>query len=263
MILSKPYGGIGNRLKCIISSLSIDEDLKLLWEYGPHEGQDLGGVWCRFNDLFENNFEEFDSMKDWPGHNCKHVEGCTFFENINHLDLHYGDNWGNHIPEELKKKHVGIISKLKPVKYIRDNVERFSKLFDDDTITVSIRTWKDVPRTRNTKGKTFSIDSLYSYLDTYNTNKFFITCDDENTFNEILKKYGDRILYTEKRTTFGDYRTKEGIQDALIDLYLSGKNKKILLSYGSSFGELQWWFGGGVSQITMMNLHPEWGISIP
>ena len=90
-----------------------------------------------------------------------------------------------------------------------------------------------------------------------------MTAEELLLFNEILKKYGDRILYTEKRTTFGDYRTKEGIQDALIDLYLSGKNKKILLSYGSSFGELQWWFGGGVSQITMMNLHPEWGISIP
>jgi hypothetical protein len=80
---------------------------------------------------------------------------------------------------------------------------------------------------------------------------------------EILKKYGERVLYTKKRTSFGDYRSIEGVQDALIDLYLSGKNKTLLLSYGSSFGELQWWFGGGHSKIIMMDLHPNWGPSIP
>ena len=87
MIVSKPYGGIGNRLKCIISSMVLDEDLKLIWEYGLHYGKDLGGVWCKFSDLFENKFEEFSSPDLCPGFNCRRVEGCTFFENINHLDM--------------------------------------------------------------------------------------------------------------------------------------------------------------------------------
>ena len=260
MLISRPYGGIGNRLKCLISSMSIDEDIKLIWDYGLHNGNDLGGVWCKFSDLFENEFEEFSSSVDSPLHN---VEGCTFFEDINHLDLKYGDNWGDHIPQNLKENHLNKISKLKPVKYIRDSVESFSKNFNENTISVSIRTWKDVPRTKETKGKTFDINKLYSYLDFYADYNFFITCDDEGTFDEILKKYGERVLYTKKRTSFGDYRTMEGIQDALIDLYLSGKNKTILLSYGSSFGELQWWFGGGVSKTIMMDLHPAWGKSIP
>jgi hypothetical protein len=263
MIISRPYGGIGNRLKCLISSMLIDEDIKLIWEYGPADGRDLGGVWCKFNDLFENEFEEFSSPNLLPSYDYKYVEGCSFFDNINHLDLAYGNNWGDHIPQSIKDSHVDKIFKLKPVKYIRERVEEFSRLFGENTISVSIRTWKDVPRTRETKGKTFDINKLYQYLDEYDGCKFFVTCDDEETFGEILKKYGDRILYTKKRTSFGDYRSAEGVQDALVDLYLFGKNKKLLLSYGSSFGELQWWFGGGTSETIMMDLHPAWGPSIP
>lgn len=265
MIICRPYGGIGNRLKCLISSMIIDEDIKLVWEYeyGLQTGIDLGGVWCKFSDLFENNFDEYNSQQGLPFFNCKTYEGCTFFDNINHLDLSYGDSWVDFVPHDLKNNYIEKISKLVPVKDIRDRIDEFSKNFDENTISVSIRTWKDVPRTKDTKGKTFDIHKLYSYLDQYHGYKFFITCDDEETFEEILKKYQERILYTKKRTHFGDYRSKEGVQDALVDLYLSGKNDKLLLSYGSSFGELQWWFGGGKSQIRMMDLHPSWGPSIP
>ena len=79
----------------------------------------------------------------------------------------------------------------------------------------------------------------------------------------IRDRYSEKIIYTTKRTKFGDFSTAEGLQDALIDLYLGGKNKTILSSYGSSFCELQWWFGGCQSDIIMMDLHPKYGIGIP
>ena len=72
MIVCRPYGGIGNRLKCLISSMIIDEDIKLVWEYeyGLQTGIDLGGVWCKFSDLFENNFDEYNSPQELPFFNC-------------------------------------------------------------------------------------------------------------------------------------------------------------------------------------------------
>ena len=39
-----------------------------------------------------------------------------------------------------------------------------------------------------------------------------------------------------------------------LDLYLGGKNKLILSSYGSSYCEMQWWFGGGKSKVEVMIL---------
>jgi hypothetical protein len=278
MIISNPYGGIGNRIKCLISSMTIDEDIKLIWDYKTYDG----GVWCQFKDLFENEYEEFFSEEECVKKYSRLpiFKECRFFDknlfnfnwvyttrippiNINHLDLQYGNNWGNHIPIDMKNEYLRMINKLIPVKYVRDKIEEYSKLFDENTVSVSIRTWKDVPRTRETKGKTFSIEQLYKYLDNYPNSKFFVTCDNQETFDSIIEKYGNRILYTKKRTNFGDYYSSEGLQDALVDLYLSGKNKTLLSSYGSSFCELQWWFGGGKSETVMMDLHPEWGPSIP
>jgi hypothetical protein len=263
MIISKPYGGLSNRLKCLLSTLDIDDDVKLVWDYSLYDG----GVWCKFSDLFENNFEEFFFLEEcqlkYPNVNI--VSDCRFFgrNNFNHLDQTYGNNWGNHIDEGIKNRYFELISKLKPVKYVRDKIEKYNRLFDENTISISVRTWNDRQVTKNKKGIYFEIEKLYEYLNLYNDSKFFLTCDDQETTEKIINTYGERIIITEKRTKFGDFSSTEGLQDALVDLYLAGKNKLILSSYGSSFCELQWWFGEGKPQVLMMDLHPKFGITIP
>lgn len=263
MLISKPYGGISNRLKCLLSSLDMDTDLKLIWEHSTYDG----GVWCKFSDLFENEFEEFvndnECHNKYP--NLGVVSDCRFFgkNTYNHLDLIHGNNWGDYIDENTKIRYVNLINTLKPVKYVRDKIKEYERLFDNKTISVSVRTWNDRQVTKEKKGVYFEINKLYEYIDRYDGYKIFLTCDDQETFNSIIDKYKDKVLYTSKRTKFGDFSSKEGLQDALIDLYLGGKNKTILSSYGSSYCELQWWFGNCKSELFMMDLHPKYGISIP
>ena len=56
-MIVEPYGGISNRLKCIISSIAEYGDITLKWDI-PNNG---GGVRCDFNDLFTNNFNQSKS----------------------------------------------------------------------------------------------------------------------------------------------------------------------------------------------------------
>ena len=48
----------------------------------------------------------------------------------------------------------------------------------------------------------------------------------------------------------------EGIQDSIVDLFLGGQNKHMISSKGSSFCDMQWWFGGGKSTIKVINTVP-------
>ena len=125
MIVSKPYGGISNRIKCLLSSMDIDEDIKLVWDHSLYDG----GVWCKFSDLFENDYEEFFSqdecLKKYPNTNI--YTECKFFGNntYNHLDLLHGDNWWKFIDENTKQRYRALISKLIPKQYVKEKIEYF------------------------------------------------------------------------------------------------------------------------------------------
>ena len=89
----------------------------------------------------------------------------------------------------------------------------------------------------------------------YSNKTFFVTCDHQETFEKVLDRYGDRILYTPKRTYFGDYKTVEGIQDCVVDLLLGGQNTHTISTNGSGFCDMQWWCGGGKSTIEIIRAH--------
>jgi hypothetical protein len=240
--------------------MRIDDDIKLIWTVK----QTSVWLWCSFADLFSNDIEEFDNSEDcfkkYPG--VKSYSSYEFIElpgddmNINHPNY---DNWNNSIPDNLKESVLEQINKLKPIEYISDVINEFESELGDDTVTFSIRTWKDAVRNEASNGKFFDINTVFREMDddVYTDKKFFVTCDHQETFDKILNRYNDKIIYTPKRTFFGDYKTVEGIQDSVIDLLLGGKSKLIVNTMNSSFCDMQWWFGGGNANIKIMNNHPQ------
>ena len=172
---------------------------------------------------------------------------------INHLD---SDNWGDNITENIKQSVFEQIKKLEPVTHIKNVVTDFKNKFDDNIITVSVRTWKDADRNYSSNGKFFDINKVFEEMDKHDDKQFFVTCDHQETFDEIYSRYDDRVLYTPKRTFFGDYKTLEGIQDSVIDLLLGGQNGYMIGTKGSSFCDMQWWFGCGKSKVKIINAHP-------
>ena len=284
MIICDAVGGLNNRLRCLVSTMRMSEEVKLVWTVKETQLW----LWCGFEELFENDIEVFRSRDDcvakYPKlldpfkklindqlinqHNNKphgfyHPIYSSFkfiklpndSMDINHL---YHDNWGDDIPNNIKESVLTQVNNLRPIKYIRDFVSHYESNFDNDTITFSIRTWKDAERNNSSNGRFFDINTVFDEMDKskYNQSRFFVTCDHQGTFDEILDRYGDKIIYTPKRTFFGDYKTLEGIQDSAIDLLLGGKNKLIVNSKGSSYCDMQWWFGGARAGIKILNTNP-------
>jgi len=256
MIICEAIGGLNNRIRCLVSAMRMSDEVKLIWTVKEANVW----LWCGFEDLFENEIEVFRSKNDCLRKYPK-MSVYSSFEfiklpddsmDINNLDY---DNWGNDIPNNIKESVLTQVNNLRPIKYIRDFVKEYESNFDDDTITFSIRTWKDAERNISSNGRFFDINKVFGEMDKskYAQSRFFVTCDHQDTFDEILDRYGDKIIYTPKRTFFGDYKTLEGIQDSVVDLLLGGKNKLIVNSKHSSYCDMQWWFGGAKADIKILN----------
>ena len=87
MINCNPYGGISNRMKCIISSIVEYGDINLLWDV-PKSG---GGVRCKFNDLYKNIY---------TGNGIGRVSDCKFI----HPQMNTHNEGGkDKLPIDLKK----------------------------------------------------------------------------------------------------------------------------------------------------------------
>lgn len=240
MITCVPYGGISNRLKCIISSIVEFGDINLNWVIPPSVLD--GGVRCNFNDLFTNYF---------PDEDCRIVKDCEFI----HKEMNTNNTGGKEmLNKELQKKYINVIESLIPVDYVSQKIKEEKSKLPSDITTVSVRTFKSFGREYNSWGKYFKIDELFKHLNSIN-NPILLTCDDTETTNLIKERYSDKIHTTPKRTNFGDFSSVEGMQDILIDLYLGGMSDNIYGSHMSSFSEMQWWFGSCKPKYINMVLH--------
>jgi len=236
MINCIPYGGISNRMKCIISSIAEYEKINLQWDPKPS----VGGVRCEFSDLYENVFK-----CDYN----KSVSDCQFIHtnmNTHNTNIEKGD-----IDPNLQQKYIKVINDLQPINYIKERVS-IEKDVLGEFDTVAVRTFKSFQREYKSWGYKFNIEKLYNYMDNIK-GKILLTCDDEDTVHHLKKRYD--VHTTFKRTEFGDFSSVEGMQDILVDLYLGGLSKNIYGTKESSFTEMQWWLGQCKPNYINMDLH--------
>lgn len=235
-----PFGGISNRLKCIISAIAEYGDITLRWDV-PNSG---GGVRCQFSDLFTNTFNSTSNRT---------ISDCKFIHD--YMNTHNPtDNNKEDVDIEMQKKYIDIINDLNPVQYVQDEVKRLHNELPSDYTTVSVRTFRSFPQEYKSWGQYFDINLLFTELDTIDSS-FLLTCDDTDTLHLIKGRYGDKVITTPKRTKFGDFQSVVGMQDILIDLILGGMAKKIYGTGLSSFSEMQWWMGKCTAKYKQMKLH--------
>lgn len=261
-IVSSNQGGLCNRLKCLISCMRLADKVSgatvLSWPEKPR-------CKCKFSDIFENKIIEI-------GDKCLRI---IRDERINiHKKYILVDTWRlltlpNELPDNFAKAYhsssgKGIdfeferiplpvredfliyINRLIPNVYIRNEVENFSKLFDDYTVSVCIRSWADrqLIEEKSRADSLFRIENVYAVIDKLDGLNFFVTCDSAEVLKKIIDRYGKRVLYYPRRDFQGDRYSKEAIRDALIELLLASRNKNLKIFYGSTFCEMVWWLGG-------------------
>ena len=266
MIVSTIDSGIGNRIKCLLSCMRVDNDIKLIWPRNRFTA-------CGFNALFENDFEiesvpdgadtRFNwrwLVKDTDDISIGFAKENKSYEN-NKLRKKIEENEGRNIdfeyeriPQSVINDYVKQVVKLQPVEYIRNEVATFcNEYFDENTISVQMRSWADDAR----RSKMFNIESYFEYMDKYDGD-FFVSADHQSCINRLKERYPNRIIEYPKRGD-GDYSpgtsymaTKEASQDAIIEMYLLGCNPIILGSYLSSYVEVGWVFGECKSKVIIV-----------
>ncbi len=235
MINCNPYGGISNRMKCIISSIVEYGDINLLWDV-PKSG---GGVRCKFNDLYKNIY---------TGNGIGRVSDCKFI----HPQMNTHNEGGkDKLPIDLKKRYIEVIKTLEPIDYISNKIKEEKEKLGEYS-AVSVRTFRSFPAEYNSWGRHFKEDNLFKVMDEIK-GKILLTCDDTEITNLIKKRYD--VYTTPKRTKFGDFTTVEGMQDILIDQYLGSLSTDIYGTNMSSFSEMQWWLGQCKPKYYEMLLH--------
>lgn len=258
-VIARVRGGLCNRIKCLISAQRIaqrySKTLLLSWPVD----EDCG---CGFSDLFENRIAEI-SQEEALRLSCN--SGYQVYDSWRLLTLpeeRLGRNFsrayvsreGNNIDFEyeripliIREDILKYVRRLMPNKGITEKVEEFHKKFDRGSVSVNIRSWPGENRS-----VFFDIRNLYKVMDKEKTGNFFVVCDSADVLEQIRQRYGARVLTYPRRTFPGDRKSREGIQDALIELLLLAGNKSLKASYLSTFSEMAWWFGGCQARVEVI-----------
>ena len=277
IIISTTDSGMGNRIKSLLSVMRMTSNYKVYWP------KNRSG-YAKFSDLFVNDFEviKFPFFSNIfleqykPIYNPKTRFG-PYFKILDSDEIDYGFALGlydqkkgkiseinggksidfqyNRIPKKIQDNYIEQVKKLVPIKYIQDEVAKFyKKSFNENTISVQIRTWKDETRRQGM----FSKDEYFKYLDKLPNNKFFISSDDQGIVDEIMNRYPGRAFFYPKRISnyepgSQDSKSIEFQQDSLIDMLLLGKTSLIIGSHLSSFVECAWWLGLCKPRVVILN----------
>ena len=238
-----PAGGLGNRIRVILSALQWQKDtgnkVRILWIQDE-------GLACSFDKLFmpikelkekrslfwhkiyrkiylhsplrfiyAYNYNEYDDLRKWIM-SPKGVLYCTsysIFYNGSHPQYH--DVF--HLNADLQKQ-----------------LDEYTSQMGKNTIGIHIRRTDNLESTQHSPIKKF-IDYIYTAIRNNDNQKFYLATDDLLVKEEFIKLFGDKIITMDcvlRRDS------EEGIKSALLELYILSSCSKIIGSYYSSYSEL-------------------------
>jgi hypothetical protein len=124
------------------------------------------------------------------------------------------------------------VQTFEPINEIASKIDEMAAGFKEHMIGIHIRRTDHVVSMRNSPIYLFE-NKISEYLESENDGfGFFLATDDPETERYFKEKYRG-IVFTYNKTFGRD--TKEGISDAVIELYLLSRTSKIYGSYWSSF----------------------------
>jgi len=275
-IISTTDSGMGNRLKSLLSIMRMTDNYMVYWPKNRFGH-------AKFSDLFVNDFEvvKFPFFSNIFIASTKliykpKIRFSPYLKVLDYDEIDYGfapglydqkkgktseinngksiDFQYHRIPKKIQDNYIEQVKKLVPIKYIQDKVTRFyKKSFNENTVSIQIRTWKDETRRQGM----FNKDEYFEHFDKLPNNNFFISSDDQEIVDEIIDCYPGRAFFYPKRIRnyepgSQDSKSIEFQQDSLIDMLLLGKTSLIIGSHLSSFVECAWWLGQCKSKVTIV-----------
>jgi hypothetical protein len=263
MIIANNKSGLGNRMKSIVSAMRLDNDYRVHWT----KNKDLT---CEFSDLFlndievktvptgakmypswrlavldtdpiPNGFTKVTADRDMAGNKFSFT--CPRLRNI---DLEF-----SRIPPAVRTECVNKFSNLIINPEILEKAEKFSSNFNDETISVHIRSWSDDIERKDSFHRLESFfASVKSNLINTTDGNIYLTSDSDYVKNLFKTRYGNRVLIYDRKTDIATSRFhSEGIKEDFIEMLLLSKNNKIIGTYLSTYTEVAWWLGGAKAEV--------------
>jgi hypothetical protein len=118
-----------------------------------------------------------------------------------------------------------------PIESLRQRIDMESASFDQNTIGIHIRRTDNRISIENSPTELFA-QSIEKEIALNPNVNFFLASDCATTKQQLYNRYGDRIITNFDKS---ERATKEGIQQALVELYTLSRARKIYGSYWSSF----------------------------
>lgn len=254
--------GLANRFKNIFSAhrLFKKEDIEVFWytdfvfkyaklnEYFP----DLVETETVAGKEYRQGWRLVTLPEDVPqGFSNKNELYNKFFGHYPHPIIRNGkaiDFEFERIPENVKEEYRKIIGSIRIADHILEAADSFaSKNFDDETVSVHIRAFKD---SADHQRMFFSSERICEKMDKYPDSKFFVTTDSPEVIPQLKELYGDNRIITREQNN--------PMFDGFIDMLSVSKNNTIIGSPWSTFSEMAWWFGGAKAKMEVAWKEDEW-----
>jgi hypothetical protein len=188
------------------------------------------------------------------GSNVKGITTCfvTLDIDLEHMnikdtnDSKLLDGTYNLAPKYMIDQYLPYVKKIKPAKELQIKIDNFSKVFDENTVSVHVRRgdfMTNDKRNKNTNDKYFCV--MNKLIADNPKVTFFVSSDDEKTQSEFKEKYGD-LVYIYKHGHIQTNALGENQDDertALVSLMLLSKNNILIATYKSTYSQMAWWLG--------------------
>lgn len=246
MIIIQPSGGLCNRMRVINSSWRLarerQEKLLVLWNCNAELN-------CPFEDLFrpvpEFRITSIHSVAD-PRKLFYQKTARTYLTNeellANRTDKGSLDNnfvkglkgniyiftWEWFYPSE--DYHLFV-----PAANLQTRIDEMTARFRTSCVGVHIRRTDNQPAIGKSSTEAF-LASMRLELEKDPDTMFYLATDDREEETRLREVFPDRILSNQNRCLRRDSR--EGMQDALLDLYCLASTRKIIGSFFSSFTDI-------------------------
>lgn len=255
-----PYGGLANRMKAIEALISLMRGEKIsanvIWFKD-------NGLNCSFFDLFEPLKVPGLNLRDarWSDYilndrpRKKNIYIPSLFEKLHYRSLlhenevtrkmYAGFDFKQWVLEEkrtflsactlfYKSGDNALFESFKPTPSLRQQIDEQCKDFTSNHIGVHIRRTDNVYSIAESPTDKF-IEQMQTEIDKNKETAFYVASDSLEEKNRLTSIFGERII-TSMKVTARD--TKEGVQDALVELYSLSRTSKVIGSSYSSFSEL-------------------------
>ena len=260
-----PVGGLANRMRAIVSVLNACQEA----------GAKLNVVWFRNRELNAPFYSLFYPLKrlnvsvkeagwlDFLRYYRPNKKNLWFSKRYLHSHFDKVFSVADCVPIVRDEQHlVKLISEtqrlyietcydmgdyrnigdiISPNRRLSRRIDDFIEThFADRTIGVHIRRTDNAVSTQNSPLELF-IEAIEREIAQDEHVRFFVASDSDEVKQEILNRFGDRII-----TTFEtcDRNSRQGIENGLTDLYLLSRTCKIYGCMGSSFTEVASSIGG-------------------